>query len=150
VRAPISEPPGPPTELPRARRVSRLTRPAILAASLPALGVTALAVSGTDPFTGTASARAGTPTPVTASISRQDLASQLTLNATLGYTGNYTIAYQPSTAATSNDTGAASGHDGGTGGGSSHRNGSGQGRGGGGSLCPNGPTPTTTTVSPTP
>jgi Putative peptidoglycan binding domain len=146
----MSKPPGPATEPRKGRRVSKLTRRAILAAPLPALGVAALALWTTDPFTGTASAAAGTltPTPATASITRQDLASQLTLNATLGYIGNYTIAYQHSTTVSPNNRAAESAHGGGTGGGSGHGDGSGHGRGGGGSSCPNGPTPTITTVPP--
>jgi hypothetical protein len=71
-----------------------VTRRAILAASVPALGITALVLWAIDPFTGTTPTGAETPTPATASITRQDLSSQLTLNATVGYTGSYTISYQ--------------------------------------------------------
>jgi hypothetical protein len=75
-----------------------LARRAILAASVPALGVTALVLWAIDPFTGTTPTAAGTPTPATASVTRQDLSSQLTLNAILGFTGSYTISYQGSPA----------------------------------------------------
>jgi hypothetical protein len=132
----MSEPPVPATGPRKGGRVSKLTRRAVLAVPLPALGVTALTLWATNPFTATASSTAGTstPTPVTASITRQDLASQLTLNATLGYTGNYTIAYQHSTTASLNSSGMESGHSGGTGGGpASGAGGSGSDSGGSGS-----------------
>ena len=54
--APMSERPVAAAQPPKGRRISKLTRRAILAAPLPALGVTALALWATEPFTGTASA----------------------------------------------------------------------------------------------
>jgi len=102
VRIPDDRTPNPVAKPSKRHRAPKVTRRAILAAPLPALGVTALALWATDPFAGTTPTVAETPAPATASLTRQDLSSQLTLNATLGYTGSYTISYQSSTGGGSN------------------------------------------------
>jgi hypothetical protein len=76
----------------RRHRAPTVTRRAILATPLAALGVTALVLWASDPFAGTIPTIA--ETPATASLTSQDLSSQLTLNATLGYTGSHAISYQ--------------------------------------------------------
>jgi hypothetical protein len=90
----MTEPPDPVAKPGKRHRGPRVTRRAILAASVPALGVTALVLWTIAPLTGTTPTAAGTRTPATASVTRQDLSSQLTLNATVGYTGSYTISSQ--------------------------------------------------------
>jgi hypothetical protein len=70
-----------------------------------------LALWAIDPFGGhpRASASGSVSTAPTASVTKQNMSAQLTLDATLGYTGTYSISYQRSTGSSSGNSGSLGG-----------------------------------------